>query len=223
MLRELDLIERFVRHGLSFFWNSKIPSIRKQAGKAACYEETQYFNTPSLHHSGCRLTIVSGGQTGADRAALNAQRPVATISFATVRPSFPVALPKLTRPKQPLTSHHVEDPNALAVKTIKDPAGRIDNLPVSRTTELGGDGSAFGVPFQLFDMFKDPLYETASGLGVVEGDIIRDHVQISQCWLGPDYLSHRAIRFFASPWGKVRPSSTARSPRAIPRSISSCL
>jgi hypothetical protein len=31
MLRELDLIERFVRHGLSSSWNSKIPSIRKQA------------------------------------------------------------------------------------------------------------------------------------------------------------------------------------------------
>ncbi len=37
MLRELDLIERFVRHGLGSSWNSKIPSIRKQAGKAVCY------------------------------------------------------------------------------------------------------------------------------------------------------------------------------------------
>jgi hypothetical protein len=166
--------------------------------------------------------IISGGQTGADRAALNAQRPVATSSFATTRPSIPVALPKLTRPKQPLTSHHVEDPNALAVKTIKDPAGSLDNVPVSRATELGRDGSAFGVPFQFFDMFKDALDETASGLGVVEGDIIRDCVQISQCWLGPDYLSHRASRFFAAAWGTARPSSSARSPRAIPRSISSC-
>src|SRR5580692_11113013 len=98
-----------------------------------------------------------------------------------------------------------------------------DQVPVSRTTELGRDGSAFGVPFQLFDVFKDSLDETASGLGVIERNVIRDCVQISQCRLGPDYLSHRAIRFFASSWGTVRPSSTARSPRAIPRSISSCL
>jgi hypothetical protein len=89
----------------------------------------------------------------------------------------------------------VEDPNALAVKTIKDPAGRLDNLPVSRTTELGRDRSAFGVPFQLFDMFKDPLDETASGLGVVEGDIIRDRVQISQGWLGPESTPKESRRF----------------------------
>jgi hypothetical protein len=105
---------------------------------------------------------------------------------------------ELTRPKQPLTSHHVEDPNAFAVRAVKDAAGRLDNLPVSRTTELGRYGSALGMPFQLFDMFEDSLDETARSLGVIESDIIRDRVQISQCWLGPDYSSHRAMRFFAS-------------------------
>ena len=34
-------------------------------------KETQYSNTPALHHSSCWITIVSGGQTGADRAALD--------------------------------------------------------------------------------------------------------------------------------------------------------
>src|SRR5258708_7126149 len=161
-------------------------------------------------------------ETGYETSQGNESGPTA-ISWVVARPSFPITLPKLNRPKQPLASHHVEDPDALPVKAIKDPAGRLNNLPVSGTTELGGDGSAFGVPFQLFDMFEDSLDETARGLGVVEGDIIRDRVQISHCRLGPDYLSHRASRFFASPWGTVRPSSTARSPRAIPRSISSCL
>ena len=122
----------------------------------------------------------------------------AAISCATAEASFPITLPKLTRPKQPLTSHHVEYPNAFAVRAIKDPAGRLDNLPVSRTTELRWYGSALGVPFQLFDMFEDSLDQTARGLGVVESDIIRDGVQIGQCWLGPDYLSHRAMRLFAS-------------------------
>jgi hypothetical protein len=39
-------------------------------GERLAMKETQYFNTPPLHHSSCRITIVSGGQTGADRAAL---------------------------------------------------------------------------------------------------------------------------------------------------------
>jgi hypothetical protein len=83
------------------------------------------------------------------------------------------------RPKQPLTSHYVEDPNPLTVKPVEDPAGRLDNLPVSRTTELGRHGSAFWMPFQLFDMFKDSLDETARSLAVVQSNVIRDRVQIS--------------------------------------------
>jgi hypothetical protein len=34
-------------------------------------KKTQYSKTPPLHHSSSRITIVSGGQTGADRAALD--------------------------------------------------------------------------------------------------------------------------------------------------------
>jgi hypothetical protein len=75
----------------------------------------------------------------------------------------------------------VENPNPLAVGAIKDPARRLDNLPIAGTTELGRYGSALGVPFQLFDMFEDSLDETPRSLGVVESDIVRDRVQIGQC------------------------------------------
>jgi hypothetical protein len=34
-------------------------------------KKTQYSSTPPLHHSSSPITIVSGGQTGADRAALD--------------------------------------------------------------------------------------------------------------------------------------------------------
>jgi hypothetical protein len=68
----------------------------------------------------------------------------------------------------------MKDPNSLAVRAVKDPAGRFDNLPVAGTSELGRDGPAPRVPLQLFDMFEDSLDKAASGLGVVEGDIIRD-------------------------------------------------
>ena len=103
----------------------------------------------------------------------------ATISCATARASFPVALPELAGPKQPLASHYMEDPNPLAVKPVKDPAGRLDNLPVSRTTELGRYGSASWVPFQLFDLFEVSLDQTPRSLGVVQSNVIRDCVQIS--------------------------------------------
>ena len=94
------------------------------------------------------------------------------------RPGFPVALTELGWPKQPLTSHYVEDPNPITVRPVEDPAGRLDNLPVSRTTELGRHGSASWMPFQLFDMFKDSLDETARSLAVVQSNVIRDRVQI---------------------------------------------
>jgi len=34
-------------------------------------KKSQYPNTPPLHHSGSLITIVSGGQTGVDWAALD--------------------------------------------------------------------------------------------------------------------------------------------------------
>jgi len=34
-------------------------------------KKAQYSKTPPLHDSDSRITIVSGAQTGADRAALN--------------------------------------------------------------------------------------------------------------------------------------------------------
>ena len=33
-------------------------------GERLAMKETQYSNTPPLQHSSCRITIVSGGQTG---------------------------------------------------------------------------------------------------------------------------------------------------------------
>jgi hypothetical protein len=105
-----------------------------------------------------------GGRGNHDRTLTNAW------------PGFPVTLAKLARPKQPLTSHDVEDPNPLAVKPVKNPARRLDNLPISRTTELGRHGSASWMPFQLFDMFKDSLDETARSLAGVQSNVIRDRI-----------------------------------------------
>jgi hypothetical protein len=72
MLRELDLIERFVRHGLKLLIQYNIRLIvPRQPSKPSAMKRTQNSNTPPLHHSSSPITIVSGGQTGADRAALD--------------------------------------------------------------------------------------------------------------------------------------------------------
>src|SRR6202011_5716034 len=47
-------------------------SVSKQPGEpSAMRKKTRYSNTPLLHHSSFPIRIVSGGQTGADRAALD--------------------------------------------------------------------------------------------------------------------------------------------------------
>ena len=43
----------------------------RQPGDPSAMKKTQDSNTPRLHHSSSPITIVSGGQTGADRAALD--------------------------------------------------------------------------------------------------------------------------------------------------------
>ncbi len=72
MLRELDLIERFVRHGLKLLiqYNKRLV-VPRQPGKPPVVKKVQHSSTPKPHHSSCLITVVSGGQTGADRAALD--------------------------------------------------------------------------------------------------------------------------------------------------------
>src|SRR5260221_4757186 len=71
MLRELDLIERFVRHGFKLLiqYNKRLV-VPRQPGKPPVVK-VQHSSTPKPHHSSCLITVVSGGQTGADRAALD--------------------------------------------------------------------------------------------------------------------------------------------------------
>ncbi|MFZ0505127.1 MAG: putative molybdenum carrier protein [Chthoniobacterales bacterium] len=48
-----------------------IKVVLRKPGKAPVKQKTQNSNTPLLHHSSFPITIVSDGQTGADRAALD--------------------------------------------------------------------------------------------------------------------------------------------------------
>lgn len=66
---------------------------------------------------------------------------------------------------------------------------------------------------QLLDALEDTLNKTPRRLRIVESTVIGDGVEVVESGFGPDYFSHRPIRFLASVWVTTRPSSTARSPK----------
>ncbi|MDB6036859.1 MAG: hypothetical protein JWM99_700 [Verrucomicrobiales bacterium] len=69
---------------------------------------------------------------------------------------------------------------------------------------------------KLLDVPEDSLNKTLRRQRIVESDVIRDGVEPLESGSGPDYFSHRAMRFFAPAWVTTRSSSIARSPRSMP-------
>lgn len=81
--------------------------------------------------------------------------------------------------------------------TIEDPAGRLDDLPIPSALKLRWFGATSRVDFELIDVLEDSLDEAPSCFRVIQRDVIGDGVEITECRLGPDYFSHRAIRCLA--------------------------
>lgn len=52
--------------------------------------------------------------------------------------------------------------------------------------------------FKLLDMLKDFSNQIARRMRIIQGDVIGNGVEVAESWLGPDYLSHRDMRFLAS-------------------------
>jgi len=71
---------------------------------------------------------------------------------------------------------------------------------------------------ELFHMLKNPLHHPLRRLRIIQRNVVSNGIQIVKRRLGPDYFSHRAMRCVAWVWDRVRPSSTAFSPRAMPSS-----
>ncbi len=68
------------------------------------------------------------------------------------------------------------------------------------------------------DAIKDTFYEPPGRTGFVQRDVAGDGIQIIEGRLGPNYFSHRAIRFLARECDTTLPSAIALSPRAKPSS-----
>ena len=120
--------------------------------------------------------------------------------------------------EQLLRPHHMQDENRLAIEAVKDPTRWLYDLAIARTAELRRRAATFRVRLELLDVREYPSDQFGGSGRVFQRDEVGDGVQIVKRWLGPDYLSHRAMRVLASACGMVLPSATAISPRAIPSS-----
>jgi hypothetical protein len=69
---------------------------------------------------------------------------------------------------------------------VKYAAWRLDNLPIPRRSELGRARTAFRLLDQLLDVAEDPLDELSRCLGLVEGDVIRNGVEVIESRFRPD-------------------------------------
>lgn len=50
---------------------------------------------------------------------------------------------------------------------------------------------------QLLYVPKHPLDKLSCGFWFIQRNVVGDRVQVAECRLSPDYLSHRAMRCFA--------------------------
>jgi len=103
-----------------------------------------------------------------------------------------------------------------AVVAIQHAARRLDDLPIPGAPEFDRTAAAFRMGLELIDMSEYALHKRGRGCGIVQGDVVRDCIQIRERWLRPDYFSHRAMRVRASACDTTLPSATAISPRAMP-------
>lgn len=114
----------------------------------------------------------------------------------------------------------MKNEDSLTVYAIEDPTRRLNDLSVTRATrQLVWSASAFRMQGELIDMREDPPYDCYSRLAILNGDVVRNRVEICECGFRPDYFSHLASRSFASSCETRRSSATAISPRAIPSRI----
>jgi len=92
----------------------------------------------------------------------------------------------------------VENEHSPAVEPVENAAGRFHDLAISESTELGNSGPAFGLFNQLFDVRENPPHQFTRRVRLIERDVISDRIEITEGWLRPDQLNHRARRFFAA-------------------------
>jgi len=100
--------------------------------------------------------------------------------------------------------------------TIKYPAGRFNQVPVTGCwEEFRHPRAKFGMFRQQLNAGEDFLHQAGCRVRIVQGYEFCQSLNVTEGRLGPNHLSHRDNRIFASLWETKRPSSAARSPRPM--------
>lgn len=125
--------------------------------------------------------------------------------------------PECTPSEQSFRAHSMHDEDVIAVKAIKDPARRLDDLTItSASAEFSRATATFWMICELPDVLENPLDQGARCVWALDGDVVSDCLKVGDRRFRPNYLSHLERRFSAWAWVSVRPSETAISPRAMP-------
>lgn len=85
----------------------------------------------------------------------------------------------------------------MSVMSVEDAARRLDNLAITRASELLRATSALRMVGEVLDMAEDAFDKLCGSCWAFQCDVVGNCIKISQCWLRPDYFSHLARRFLA--------------------------
>lgn len=119
-----------------------------------------------------------------------------------------------------LATHDVQYENATLffIVPIDDATRRLNNLTIAPSTKLPGLGPTVRMCFELVNVPEGFLNKLSSGGLIFKCGVVRNSIQVCECGFSPNYFNHRAILALAWLFDTVRPSSMARSPRAMPSS-----
>lgn len=82
---------------------------------------------------------------------------------------------------------------ALAIKAIKDPAGRFHDLPVAPSMEFGRPRPAPWMHLKLLDVKENAPDQLTGGYGILKRNVVGNGIEVAEGRIRPDYFSHRAI------------------------------
>lgn len=92
----------------------------------------------------------------------------------------------------------MQDENPASVVAVEDATRRLDELSVTRTTQLRYAAAAFRMTCQLLDVSDGATDELGSRVAILDRDVVRDRLEIGQRGFRPDYFSHFPSRRLAS-------------------------
>ena len=107
------------------------------------------------------------------------------------------ACSKNGRPEQAFAPHNMQYKNARTLFPIKNSARWLDDLSVPPALEFLWFGTTLRMISKLTHMSKHALDQNFRRVRIVQGDVVGDCIKVAKRRIGPNYFSHRFMRFLA--------------------------